>query len=74
MASVGMKLYDIEQKSTSSGSDSEFRWRYFSLFNGAHGSWCYTKEMAVGQGERHQEIIEAMANGIVGNIKVTPNV
>lgn len=36
---------------------SDPMFRYVSLFNGSRGTWCYTKELAIEQGNRHKELV-----------------
>jgi hypothetical protein len=50
------KLYGIEKQ----GPDyyGSYKYRYYSLVNGARGGWCYKEDDAVKEGEAHQKIIE----------------
>jgi len=51
-----MKLYNIESTYSYGG----YEYRYRSLYNGAVGSWCSTRDKAEQYGEEHQKIILAL--------------
>lgn len=49
-----MAIYSIETKDDYNG----MMYRFHSLFNGAVGCWCNSKESADKEGVIHQELIE----------------
>jgi hypothetical protein len=50
------ELYIIETRE-GHHETTDLKYRYRSLFNGAVGTWCATKEEAKLQGEAHQALI-----------------
>ncbi len=49
------KIYVIER--SESDYFSSYRYRFYSLYNGARGAWHEDKEKAIQEGEAHQKII-----------------
>lgn len=52
------KIYGIEQSPPDYYGTRKYR--FYSLYNGMRGAWCYKREDAVKEGERHQKIVFAL--------------
>ena len=53
-----LKYYKLETKVDR--NDSYTDWRYYSLYNGARGTWHSKEEYAIEEGEAHKALIIAL--------------
>lgn len=52
-----MKYFSIESKIM---WDNRSEYRYYSLYNSAHGAWNPSKASAIKEGEQHEKIIKEL--------------